>query len=71
MGNGKWYRNTMKEQETEGSGYVYNGWIEFHIEMFPLRTFVGYKHPIPSILGQSVVTRISIITSVYNDVSFW
>ena len=23
--------------------------------MFPLRTFVGYKHPTPSILGQSVV----------------
>ena len=55
MGNGKWYRNTMEEQETEGSGYVYNGWIEFHIETFPLRTFVEYKHPIPSILGQSVV----------------
>ena len=51
----KWYRNVVEEQETEGSGYVYNGWIEFHIEMFLLRTFVGYKHPTPSILGQSVV----------------
>ena len=45
----------MEEQETEGSGYVYNGWIGFHIEMFPLWIFVGYKHPTPSILGQSIV----------------
>ena len=45
----------MEEQETEGSGYVYNGWIGFHIEMFPLCTFLGYKHHTPSILGQSVV----------------
>ena len=51
----KWYRNAMEELETEGNGYVYNGWIGFHIEMFPLRTFVGYKHPTTSILGQSVV----------------
>ena len=45
----------MEEQETERSGYVYNGWIVFHIELFSLRTFVGYKYPTPSILGQSVV----------------
>ena len=45
----------MEEQETEGSDYVYNGWIVFHIELFSLRIFVGYKHPTPSILGQSVV----------------
>ena len=51
----KWYSNSVEEQETEGNGYVYNGWIGFHIDMFPLRTFVGYKHPTPSILGQSVV----------------
>ena len=51
----KWYRNAMEEQEIEGSGFVYNGWIGFHIEMFILRTFVGYKHPTHSILGQSVV----------------
>ena len=51
----KWYRNGVEEQETEGSGYVYNGWIRFHIEMFLLWIFVGYKHPTPSILGQSVV----------------
>ena len=51
----KWYRNAMEEQEIERSGYVYNGWIGFHIEMFILRTFVGYKHPTHSILGQSVV----------------
>ena len=51
----KWYNNTMEEQETEGSDYVYNGWIVFHIELFSLRIFVGYKHPTPSILGQSVV----------------
>ena len=51
----KWYINAVEEQEKEGSGYVYNGWIGFHIEMFPLWTFVGYKHHTPSILGQSVV----------------
>ena len=51
----KWYSNAVEEQETEGSGFVYNGWIGFHIEMFPLWTFVGYKHPTHSILGQSVV----------------
>ena len=51
----KWYRNGVEEQETEGSGYVYNGWIEFHIEMFPLQIFVDYKHPTPSILGRSVI----------------
>ena len=45
----------VEKQETEGSGYNYNEWIEFHIEMFPLRTFVGYKHHTPSILVQSVV----------------
>ena len=39
----KWYRNAVEEQETERRG------------LFPLRTFVGYIHPIPSILGQSVV----------------
>ena len=47
----KWYRNAVEEQETEGSGYAYNGWIGFHIKMFPILTFVGYKHPTPSILG--------------------
>ena len=51
----KWYRNDVEEQEIERSGYIYNGWIGFHIDMFPLRTFVGYKHLIPSILEQSVV----------------
>ena len=51
----KWYANGVEEQETEGSGFVYLGWIGFHIEMFPLRTRAGYKHPIPTILGQSVV----------------
>ena len=51
----KWYRNAMEEQEIEGSGYVYRGWIGFHIEIFPLWKFVGYKHSTPSILGQSVV----------------
>ena len=40
----KWYRNGVEEQETEGSGFVYHGWIGFHVEMFPLRTFIGYKH---------------------------
>ena len=51
----KWCNNTVEEQEMEGSGFVYNGWIGFHIEMFPLWTFVGYKHHTPSILEQSVV----------------
>ena len=51
----KWYSNTVEEQETEGRGYVYNGWIGFHDEMFPLWSFVGYVHPTPSIIGQSVV----------------
>ena len=36
----KWYRNAVEKQETERSGFVYRGWISFHIEMFPLRTFV-------------------------------
>ena len=47
----KWYRNGVEEQETEGCGFVYRGWIGFHIEMFLLRTFMGYKHLTPSILG--------------------
>ena len=51
----KWYRNAVEEQETEGSGFVYAGWIGFHIEMFPLRSFVGYKHHTPSIIGQTAV----------------
>ena len=51
----KWYRNAVEEQETEGSGFVYNGWIGFHVEMFPLRTFVGYKHPTPFVIGRTVV----------------
>ena len=51
----RWYRNTVEEQETEGSSFVYNGWIGFHVEMFPLRTFVGYKHHTPLILGRTVV----------------
>ena len=51
----KWYRNAVEEQETEGSGFDYIGWIGFHIEMFPLRTFVGYKHPTPFVIGQTAV----------------
>ena len=51
----KWYRNAVEEQETKRRGFVYNGWIGFHVEMFPLRTFVGYKHHTPSILGRTVV----------------
>ena len=51
----KWYKNAVEEQETEGSGFVYAGWIGFHVEMFLLRTFVGYKHHTPSILGQTAV----------------
>ena len=63
----------MEEEETEGSGYVYNGWISFHIEMFPLRIFVGCKQPTPSILEQSVANpwRLSMTTDAYNGVSFW
>ena len=66
----RWYRNAVEDQEAEGSGYVYNGWIGFHIEMFPLQTFVGYKYPTPSILEQSVFNPISITTGDCNDVSF-
>ena len=51
----KWYRNAVEEQEIEGSSYVYNGWIGFHVNMFPLRTFVGYKYHTHSIFVQSVV----------------
>ena len=51
----RWYRNGVEEQETEGSDFVYRGWIGFHIEMFPLRTFVGCKHHTPLILGYTVV----------------
>ena len=51
----KWYKNAVEEQETEGSGFVYIGWIGFHVEMFPLRTFVCYKHHTPSIIGQTAV----------------
>ena len=51
----KWYRNAVEEQETEGSGFVYNGWIGFHVEMFPLRTFAGYKHHTPFVIGRTVV----------------
>ena len=39
----------------DGRKWLCLQWIGFHIEMFPLWTFVGYKHPTPSILGQSVV----------------
>ena len=42
----RWYRNAVEEQETEESRSVYRGWIGFHLEMFPLRTYMGYKHPI-------------------------
>ena len=51
----KWYNNGEEEQETEGSGFVYLGWIGFHIEMFLLRSFVGYKHSTPSVLGRTVI----------------
>ena len=51
----RWYRNAMEEQEKEGSGFVYCGWIGFYVEMFPLRTFVGYKQHTPLILGYTVV----------------
>ena len=51
----KWYRNGVEEQETEGSGFVYHGWIGFHVEMFPLRTYVGHKHPTPFVIGRTVI----------------
>ena len=51
----KWYRNGVEEQETEGSGFVYYGWIGFHVEMFSLRTYVGHKHPTPFVIGRTVV----------------
>ena len=51
----KWYSNAVEEQETEGSGFVYLGWIGFHIDMAPLRTDIGYKHHTPSVLGRTVI----------------
>ena len=51
----KWYSNAVEEQETEGSGFVYLGWIGFHIDMAPLRSAIGYKHPTPSVLGRTVI----------------
>ena len=51
----KWYRNAVEEQETERSGFVYLGWIDFHVEMFPLRTFVGHRHPTPFVIGRTVL----------------
>ena len=53
--NLKWYRNAVEKQEMEKSGFVYRGWIGFHVEMFPLRSFVGCKHHTPLILGCTVV----------------
>ena len=49
----RWYRNAMEKQETEGSGFVSIDRIGFHLEMFPLRTFVDYKHHTPYIIGQT------------------
>ena len=51
----KWYRNVVEEQETGESGFVYRGWMGFHVEMFPLRTYVNYKHHTPLILGHTAV----------------
>ena len=51
----KWYKNAVEEQETEESGFVYAGWIGFHIEMFPLRTFVGYKQHTPYVIGRTAL----------------
>ena len=51
----KWYKNAVEEQETEGSGFAYAGWIGFHIEMFPLRTFVGYKQHTPFVIGRTAL----------------
>ena len=67
----KWHRNGVEEQETEGSGFVYHGWIGFHVEMFPLRTYVGYKHPTPFVIGRQWETRIPMTTDVCNGVSSW
>ena len=35
--------------------FVYIGWIGFHIEMFPLRTYIGHKHPTPFVIGRTVL----------------
>ena len=51
----KWYKNAVEEQETEGSGFVYLGWIDFHVEMFPLCTFVGHRHPTLFVIGRTVL----------------
>ena len=67
----KLYRNAVEEQETEGSGFVYIGWIGFHIEMFPLRTFVATSITHLLSLDRRRSTRISMTTDAYNGVSFW
>ena len=49
-----------------------HGWIGFHIEMFPLETFVGYKHQTHlRSLDNQLSTPISMTTGDCNDVSFW
>ena len=50
----KWYRNAVEEQETEGSGFDYIGWIGFHVEMFPLCAFVDYKLHTPFVIERTV-----------------
>ena len=51
----RWYGNAVEEQETEGSGFVYHGWIGFHVEMFPLRTFIGHGLNTPAIIGKTAI----------------
>ena len=65
----EWYRNAMKEQETEGSCFVYIGWICFHVEMFPLLTYVGHKHPTPFFIGYAILDMSkNIIYDFYYNV---
>ena len=51
----KWYQTAVEDQETEGSGFRYVGWIGFHIEIFPLRTFVGNKQHTPYVIGRTAI----------------
>ena len=50
----QWYAEAMAEKELEGRGSRYIGWIGVHIEMFPLRTFIGAPIFRPRIFGNTV-----------------
>ena len=50
-----WYSDAVSEQELDETGSIYIGWIGLHMEMIPLRVFVGSPIATPTFLGHSVV----------------